>query len=576
VWVADSASGTVTRVDPRTDRIQATIRVGGSPQALVFADGRIWTTIDPRSPTPPGGTHGAILKLVASYQVSTMDPAFGGDRQLLYETCAQLVNYPDKPDPAGSRLIAEVARSVPTPTDGGRAYRFVIREGFRFSPPSGQPVTAQTFENSIERTLSPRMHSQSAADLSDIVGARAYESGVARHIAGVAAKGDILTIRLVARSPDFLQRLAELPFCAVPPGTPTNPDSAALIPSAGPYYVVSDTPSQGVVLARNPNYHGGRPRHFARIELTVGVPTERAIAEIESGQADYTSPGLDSPPQSTTLAVLAAHLAARYGPHSAAAAHGHQQYFAGPGDQLDFFFLNSHRPLFHDARVRRAVNLAIDRPALAHLGDLFEPLPEQPTDHYLPPGMPGHRATNAYPRTPDVAEARTLIRAAHAGGRVAVLDTCSTYPCPQQAQILKTDLARIGLRVEVHTLPEGTLFNRELKPGPRSFDLAPGAWLPDYLDPQAMLGSLLEGPTFGPTVEDPAAARELRRAARRSGADRDRDYGELDLALARHAAPLLAFGNLPNVDFFSARIGCQVYGLYGVDLGALCLRRPRS
>jgi hypothetical protein len=35
-------------------------------------------------------------------------------------------------------------------------------------------VTAQTFKDTIERTLSPRMQSGWAADLADIVGARAY------------------------------------------------------------------------------------------------------------------------------------------------------------------------------------------------------------------------------------------------------------------------------------------------------------------------------------------------------------------------------------------------------------------
>jgi hypothetical protein len=35
----------------------------------------------------------------------------------------------------------------------------------------------------------------------------------------------------------------------------------------------------------------------------------------------------------------------------------------------------------------------------------------------------------------------------------------------------------------------------------------------------------------------------------------------------------LAFDNLSSRDFFSARIGCQTFGVYGIDLAALCLRR---
>ena len=78
-------------------------------------------------------------------------------------------------------------------------------------------------------------------------------------------------------------------FCAVPTNTPIDPAGEPTIPSAGPYYVASYTPGQGVVLQRNPDYHGRRPRHFERIELTVGVPAQRAVSAIEAGTADYTT-----------------------------------------------------------------------------------------------------------------------------------------------------------------------------------------------------------------------------------------------------------------------------------------------
>ena len=570
VWVANSGAGTVTRIDPNTDRVQATIAVGGSPQALTVADGRVWVTVDAQSIAPDrGGSGGGTLRMVSSEDVGSMDPARGGSEELLYATCAQLVNYPDKAGPAGSQLTAEVAQSLPTRSGDGRTYTFKIRPGFRFSPPSNQPVTAQTFKDSIERTLNPRMDSYSAQFLADVVGARAYMAGKTGHIAGVLANGDTLTIRLLAPAPDFLSRIAEPAFCAVPSNTPIN--GARLIPSAGPYYVTSYTPGQGVLLARNPNYHGSRPHHFARIQLAVGIPAPRAFAEIKAGTADYTDLASYS---STTIAARAARLAAQYGPGSAAAASGHQQYFVNPGLQLDYFDLNTHRTLFSDVRVRRAVNYAINRRALARLGDSFQAVPERPTDHYLPPGMPGYRDAHVYPTTPDVAKARELIRQAHAAGRTAVLITCDAYPCPQQAQIVKTDLRKIGLHVRVTSLPSAKMFAQEETPG-APFDLSWDGWIPDYPDPEAMLNSILENSSDGPTFKDPAYQHKLAKAARLSGPERYLTYGKLDLDLARNAAPLAAFDNLTSNDFFSARIGCQTYGIYGIDLAALCLRHPR-
>jgi hypothetical protein len=42
--------------------------------------------------------------------------------------------------------------------------------------------------------------------------------------------------------------------------------------------------------------------------------------------------------------------------------------------------------------------------------------------------------------------------------------------------------------------------------------------------------------------------------------------------LARNAAPLAAYGNITGGQFISARIGCQTFGVNGIDIAALCLR----
>jgi ABC-type transport system substrate-binding protein len=143
-----------------------------------------------------------------------------------------------------------------------------------------------------------------------------------------------------------------------------------------------------------------------------------------------------------------------------------------------------------------------------------------------------------------------------------------------QAQIVKSDLAKIGLRVQIKTLPLSKLIARVATPG-EPFDLAWAGWNSDYADPQAMLSSILEDSGVGPTFNDRTYQRKLAGAARLSGPERYLTYGKLDLDLARNAAPLAAFGNLTSNDFFSARIGCQTYGIYGMDLAALCTKRTR-
>lgn len=569
VWVADSGDGTVTRIDPRTDKVLATIDVGGSPQSLTVAAGHVWVTVDAPTNAPATlASGGATLRIEAGLDVDSMDPALAyevvaGSWQLLYATCAKLLNYPDESGPAGSRLIPEVAQALPVRSPDGRTYTFKIRPGFRFSPPSNQPVTAQTFKDTIERTLNPIMHSATASYLADIVGAGAYVVGKTDHINGVVANGDTLTIHLIKPEGDFPTRIATPSFCAVPPGTPIDPKGVRILPSAGPYYLSSYTPGHRIVLLRNPNYHGSRPRHFARIEFTV-APYRRAVADVQDGRADYV---WLSGPGAADLRTLASELATRYGAGSPAAKNGKQQYFLNPAPGLDFYYLNTHRPLFADARMRQAVNYAIDRRALATVGDAA-PAPDNPTDQYLPLDMPGYARGHVYPLTPNLAKARAL---AHGAGKVAVLYTCDGSPCLEQAQILKTDLTAIGVQVDVQASPLQTMFLREGRPG-EPFDLGYVGWIADYPDPRAMLDTVLEEGAF-PNFNDPAYQQRLARAALLSGPRRYLTYSKLELDMARNAAPLAVYGSQVIPDFFSARIGCQTYGVYGTDLAVLCSKR---
>ncbi len=185
------------------------------------------------------------------------------------------------------------------------------------------------------------------------------------------------------------------------------------------------------------------------------------------------------------------------------------------------------------------------------------------------PGVPRYRDVSVHPTTLDLATARKLARGR---GGTAALYTYDASPCSEQAQIVKTDLAAIGLQVQSTELSPEKLLEAEAQANP-SFDLAWLGWVPDYLDPSAMLNPLLADSSWAPPFADPADQRRLAAADKVSGPQRYLNYGTLDLDLARNAAPLLAFDNLASRDFFSARIGCQTFGVYGIDLAALCLRR---
>ena len=472
----------------------------------------------------------------------------------------KLLNYPDAPAPAGTRLVPEAAASLPTLSKDGRTYTFMVRNRFAFSPPLREGVTAETFKHAIERSLHPK--AAGGFYVSDIAGQDAYSAGRAAHISGVVASGDRLSITLVRPAPDFLARIAMPFFCAVPLHTPISATGLPAIPSAGPYYIAEHVRDQRIVLERNPNYHGPRPRRLREIQYTLGVPPAKSVADVRGGMADFVADGLIPEDRE-----LERELATRYGPSSKAARDGRQQYFVNPWLALAFLDLNARRPLFSDVRWRRAVNFAVDRRALANAGNFVTgPFPAVPTDQYLPPTLPAARDTSLYPPSGDLRAARRL---APAGRRTAILYTCNLSFCRRHAEIIRSNLRAIGLDVVTREFPRDELFERAFTPG-EPWDILTAHWGADYADPANFLNALLGG-----RITDPRLARELERVAGLSGAARTRAYAALSLELARDHAPWVAHAVGTSRDLFSARIGCQVFHpVYHMDLAALCMRPP--
>src|SRR5215203_6871701 len=82
---------------------------------------------------------------------------------------------------------------------------------------------------------------------------------------GVKVKGNKLIITLTKADPPFLAKISMPFFQALPTSLPRSKEvinvSGNQLPSAGPYYVSSREPNRTVVLKRNPNYKGPRPRN---------------------------------------------------------------------------------------------------------------------------------------------------------------------------------------------------------------------------------------------------------------------------------------------------------------------------
>jgi peptide/nickel transport system substrate-binding protein len=403
----------------------------------------------------------------------------------------------------------------------------------------------------------------------DIVGAEDYSAGRTKDLEGVSAHGRTLVIRLTRPVPTLPARLALPQFSAVPPDTPIAAEGVDRVPSAGPYYVESYTPGHGLVLRRNPNYGGERPQGLEEIRYEFGVSAMHGVEAVEAGRADYVN--LEPDGATPVLPQVARRLSVRYGPRSDAARAGRQQLFTQTGPAVGSYVFNTHRGPFTDPRLRRAVNYAIDRPALAQ--DTGFGQTARPTDQLIPPGFPGFDDAAIYPLDgPDLGAARRL---AGDERHHAVLYTCNFPGCLQNAQILRSNLDQIGIDLQVQPFPGEELFAKVDGPADHApWDLAAFFYIADFGDPYSFINETLGPPAGYPgNFRDPGLWRRMAAADRLSGDARLRAYARLDRDLAEGAAPAAPFASLTLNHFLSARMGCQVlHPLYGLDLAALCIR----
>jgi ABC-type transport system substrate-binding protein len=568
VWIANATGETVSSVTQDTLR-HSVRRVTARPQTAAFGGGVLLVAATPR-PTPLPPVDGDEIRVSTPQQVLFPDPAgprTPQDREVAYATCANLLGFPDSGGAEGGILRPEVAAAMPTLSRDGRTYTFRIRRGFRFSPPSNQPVTAETFRYTIERAFAPAFRGWASADVRDIVGLSAFQAGEAAHIAGVVAHGNILRITLTAPNGAFPLLISQPYFCPVPIGTPIRPDSVARpIARNGPYYVASMS-SDRTVLLRNPNYGGTRPRRPVRIVYSTGTPTSDAVSLADHGDLDY----LPNNGNAGALVSYGGLLDRRYGPGSAAARSGDARYVHRPTPGTDAVVLNASRPLFRSLRMRRAVAYALDRVSLARAFD------DVPGQSIVPRAVAGFGRAAPFPLRGDL---RTARRLAGAGRHRATLYYCTNgaFGGSNQAKpavLIRRQLARIGIAVTI-TNPSCAADNRHDANSRRADLVLASSYFP-LLDPEQFVSTVVFtdflGGALGPGLwSEPAFRRRVRRAHALQGAARVAAFRGIEHDLLR-AVPLVVYGYWDGtLGYFSSRVGCRIFppGAGVLDLGMLC------
>jgi peptide/nickel transport system substrate-binding protein len=369
----------------------------------------------------------------------SLDPAVGGTTQSAEATWLAytgLVTYAHASGSAGTQLIPGLAVALPTITDGGKTYTFMLRKGLHYS--NGQPVKASDFTHAIERAIKLGWGDKQFLT-GNVVGAEAFDEGKATSISGIATDDTTgaITVKLNAPFGPFLNVLAFPAAGLVPSSTPMKALPGAPPPGVGPYEIADIVPNQSFNMVANPHWAAeaipGIPSGHVNVAVKIVSNNQSEAEQVLNNSADVFDWN-DSIP-GTLLPQIHAQAASRYAQE--------------PTVSTEFFFLNTTTRPFNNQLVREAVNYALDRRALARLdGGMLTP-----ACYLLPIGMPGHPSgpcPYGEPNDePSTTKAKELVTQSGLAGTPVTVWSDEHPPHKEYADYYASVLNTIGLKATV-------------------------------------------------------------------------------------------------------------------------------
>jgi peptide/nickel transport system substrate-binding protein/oligopeptide transport system substrate-binding protein len=303
-------------------------------------------------------------------------------------------------------------------SDDGRTLRFRIRDGAAAS--DGSPLGAAEAAASFRRLLDPAEASPRSWVLEGIRGAAAFRRGEAGEVAGLRAESPReLVIELEKPSAAFLSLLAMPAACVLPAGCPVDGSV-----TSGPWVLHEWVRDGRLVLRRNPRWFGEAPG-FTELSIRILPEEFTRAAEFEVGNLDV----LEVP--ASESARFRAELPDRL--------------FRQVALVTEYVGLNNEDPVLSDARVRRALNHAVNVERI--LGTVVGGLGVRSIGA-VPPGLPGGGEGTRYGW--DVERARALLR--EAGVPEDWELTLWQRPSPLASQVLEavqSDLRAAGVDARI-------------------------------------------------------------------------------------------------------------------------------
>ena len=275
--------------------------------------------------------------------------------------------------PSGVGISPGVAEKWETSADG-LTWTFHLRANAKWS--NGDPVTSRDFVGSFRRMLTPAIGSQYAEFLYNVAGALEFNKGKLTDFSqtGFSAPDDrTLVLRLKAPVPYLLESLKH--YAWFPVHLPTVEKFGGLerkgtawtragnFVGNGPFVLKQWLPNQKIVVEKSPTYWDAATVKLDRIEFFAIDSEDAEERMFRSGQLHVTN--------TVPLSKIETYKKEQPG-----------LLRIDPNYGTYFYRFNVTRPPLDDARVRRALALAIDRDAIIKRVTRGE---QTPAYNYTPP-----------------------------------------------------------------------------------------------------------------------------------------------------------------------------------------------
>ena len=514
------------------------------------------------SPPTATGHSGGTFTILANSAFGVADPAQNytlEEWQLLIDTHDGLVGFAHLGGLAGTKIVPDLATSIPVPTNGGKTYLFNIRRGIKFS--NGQVLKPSDFVRTFERQFTVP---GPTTFYSKLVGASACSTKGCDLTKGVVADDSAytLTLNLTAPDPELMDQLS-LPFAyAVPSGTSPKLTGNNVPPGTGPYQWKSYNPNTQAVLVRNPYFKvwnaTAQPAGYPnQIIEKYGSLVSNEVTAVENGQANEVFDG-DQIPSSQLGQLNSTKFASQVHVNTLTA----DWYFA----------LNTRRPPFNNLQARQAINYAANRSAYVKIAG--GPSLAVPSCQILPPNFPSYSPYCPYTAgsstttwtAPDLTKAKALVKASGTAGMKVVVNGTTDQVGKALAEQMVSDLNAIGYKATTQLLAMSVQYPFVQNSSNSSkWNVGWSAWYQDYPAQSDFLNVLLGCTTIHPGSDaspniaaycSPSTQAQINQAETLSATDpaaAAKMWTQIDHA-DTNAAPWVNMYNPKQIDFLSSNV----------------------